>query len=132
LGLELAFGVRSALEVQAPHGSVSASALSAEGAAWVSVLSAQSIALDLFAGVRGLRVAFDASAESGALEHDGARWAVTTRGGVAVHIGGALSASLRAGAGLPLVAVEIAEGGHVLSGVAGLELFASTGLQVEF
>ncbi len=131
-GLEIAIGARSSLAVQSPNGTVSASALAAEAELFARVLAAQSFELDLFAGPRAARIAFDASSAGGASEHDSARWAVTARAGLDARIGGGLRASVRAGAGLPLVAVEIADAGRVISGVAGLELFASTGLEVAF
>ena len=82
--------------------------------------------------MRAAHITFDAVGEDGATEHDSARWAVTARGGLGAHVGGALRAGLRAGVGVPLVGVEIAEGGRVLSGAAELELFAGTGLELEF
>ena len=90
------------------------------------------VTLDAFAGVRALRISFDASADPGATERDTARWALTARGGLALRVGGKLRAGLRAGLGAPLVGVEISEGQRVISGVAGVELFAGTGLEVEF
>ena len=132
LGVELAFGARKALGVEADSGAVSASALGGEASAWLGLAAVSPVTLDAFAGVRALRISFDASADPGATERDTARWALTARGGLALRVGGKLRAGLRAGLGAPLVGVEISEGQRVISGVAGLELFAGTGLEVEF
>ncbi len=131
-GLEFALGARSALATQAPHGTLSATAFGAEADLFARTFASDSFELDVLVGVRSARISFDATAEDGALEHDSARWAATARAGFELCVGGMLRANVRAGAGLPLVAVEAAEGGETISGVAGVELFAGTGLEVEF
>lgn len=132
VGIELGLGARKALDVQAASGAVSASALGAEGSLWVGLVTSATFGLDLFAGVRALRVSFDANAGGGATERDSANWAVSGRTGLGARVGGTLRAALRAGAGLPLAAVEITDGDRVISGVSGLELFAASGLEVAF
>jgi hypothetical protein len=131
-GVEFAAGARKGLSVQTQSGTVSSSALGAEGSLWLGLASSDSVELELCAGVRALRVSFDANAVAGAGERDSSNWAVTARSGLGLRLGRTLRAGLRAGAGVPLLSVEISEGERVISGVAGLELFAESGLSVEF
>ena len=87
---------------------------------------------DFGLGARAFRVAFDATAEDGAVADDQGRFALTSRAAFGLRVGGTVRASLQAGAGLPLLAVKASEGAREVTGVAGAELFLATGLEVAF
>jgi hypothetical protein len=131
-GLEVALGARKALDARAPHGTIAASAIGGSLTGFFTLVEASSLALDLGLGARALRVSFDASAKDGAVADDKARFALTSRAALGLRVGGTVRASLLAGAGVPLVGVKASEGEREVTGVAGAELFLSTGLEVTF
>lgn len=131
-GLELSLGGRKALDERAPHGTVGASAFGGALLGFVTLHERPSFSVDFGLGMRAFWIAFDASAESGAVADDQGRWALTSRAALGVRGGGRVRASLTGGAGVPLLAVKASEGSEVITGVAGLELFLATGVEVRF
>ncbi|HYJ08456.1 MAG TPA: hypothetical protein VEX18_05590 [Polyangiaceae bacterium] len=129
----LAIGARRALSVQAPHGSIGASALSAEAGISLTFLRRAGLDLGAFASARLLRLTFEPEAEPGVVERSSSGYGVLTRAGLGFAFGspGVLRSYSTLGAGLPLRSFEAADSGGVVTGVSKLELFASTGVALE-
>lgn len=129
----VALGARRALSVQAPHGSIGASALSAELALSLTFLRQGGLDLGAFAAGRLLRITFEPAAEPGVSSRGSSGLAVLSRAGLALAFGspGVLRSYSALGAGLPLRSFEASDTGRVVTGVSQLELFASTGLALE-
>jgi hypothetical protein len=132
-GGSLALGARRALSVQAPHGSIGATALSAEAGVSLMFLRQRGLDLSAFVSGRLLRVAFEPEAASGVAAWAQSGLAVTSRVGLSLAFGspGLLRSYSTLGAGLPLKSLSVSDTGGVVTGVSKLELFASTGLALE-
>jgi hypothetical protein len=128
-----ALGARRALSVQAPHGSIGASALSAEAGLSLTFLRHGGLDLGAFATARLLRITFEPEAEPGVSARSSSGLAVVSRAGLALAFGspGVLRSYSALGAGLPLRSFEASDTGGIVTGVSRLELFASTGLALE-
>lgn len=128
-----AAGARRALSEQAPHGSIGATALSAEAGVSLNILQQRGLDLGAFVSGRLLRVSFEPEAESGVVARAQSGLAVTSRVGLSLAFGspGLLRSYSALGAGLPLKSFSVSDTGGVVTGVSQLELFASTGLALE-
>jgi hypothetical protein len=129
----LAVGARRALSAQAPHGSIGASAVSAELGVSLAFLRQGGLDLGAFASGRLLRLTFEPEAEPGVSARSSSGFAVVSRAGLSLAFGspGLLRSYSALGAGLPLRSVEAADTGGVVTGASRLELLASTGLALE-
>jgi hypothetical protein len=128
-----ALGARRGLSVQAPHGAVAASALSAEAGISLAFVQQPGISLDAFVSGRLLRLEFEPEAEPGSRASPESGWVVTSRAGLMLSFGrrGLLRSYSALGAGLPLQSFAASDSGRVITGATELELFASTGLALE-
>jgi hypothetical protein len=128
-----AIGARRALSEQAPHGSIGATALSAEAGVSLTFFRQRGLDLGAFIAGRLLRVSFEPEAASGVEARKQNGLAVTSRVGLALAFGspGLLRSYSALGAGLPLKSFSVSDTGGVVTGVSQLELFASTGLALE-
>lgn len=129
----IALGGRRALTVDAPHGTIQASAAAAELGLSVTAWRAGTLELGALASARALWLRFEPRASSGNTESAQSGLAVTSRLGVSVGLGrpGRLRSYTSTGVGLPLQAFSAADSGSIVTGASRLELFASTGLSVE-
>ena len=129
----LAVGARRALSEQAPHGSLGATALSAEAGISLAFFRQRGLDLSAFVSGRLLRVSFEPDAAGGAVARPQSGFAVTSRVGVGLAFGspGLLRSYSAVGAGLPLKSFSASDTGGVVTGVSQLELFASSGLALE-
>lgn len=132
-GALLALGARRALDVQALHGSIGATAFSAELGVSLSFLRRGGLELGAFAAERLLSVGFEPDAAPGASARSQHGLALVSRTGLGLAFGspGVLRSYTSLGAGIPLQSLSASDGGAVVTGVSGLELFASTGLALE-
>ncbi len=128
-----ALGARRALSEQAPHGSIDATALSAEAGVSLTFFRQRGFDAGAFVSGRLLRLSFEPEAASGGVATAQSGLAVTSRVGFYLAFGspGLLRSYSALGAGLPLKSVSVSDTGGVVTGVSKLELFASTGLALE-
>jgi hypothetical protein len=129
----LSVGARRALSVQAPHGSIGASALSAELGLSLAFLQQRGLDLGAFVTARALRLTFEPRGEPGVSSQTSSGYVVSSRAGLALAFGspGLLRSYSALGAGLPLRSFEASDSGRIVTGASELELFASTGLALE-
>jgi hypothetical protein len=129
----VAIGARRALSEQAPHGSIGASALSAEVGLSLAFLQRGGLELGAFVSARLLRVNFEPEADSEGMANAQHGLAVTSRAGLGFAFGrlGVLRSYSTLGAGLPLKSFSASDAQTTITGVSKLELFASTGLALE-
>jgi hypothetical protein len=129
----LAIGARRALSSPAPHGSIGASALSAELGLSLSFLQRGGLELGAFVSARLLRLSFEPEATSGAAASAEHGLAMTSRVGLNLAFGklGVLRSYSALGAGLPLKSFSAADTQVTITGASELELFASAGLALE-
>jgi hypothetical protein len=132
-GAFIAAGARRALSEQAPHGSIAASALSAEVGLSLTFFQQHAFELGAFVSGRLLRLSFEPSAPAGVVASQQTGLAVTSRAGLSLSFGrpGLLRSYSALGAGLPLRSFSAADSGGTITGASQLELFASTGLALE-
>jgi hypothetical protein len=128
-----AVGARRALSEQAPHGSIGASALSAELGLSLAFLQRGGLGLGAFVSARLLRLSFEPEAESGASASAEHGLAMTSRVGLNLAFGklGVVRSYSALGAGLPLKSFSAADTQSTITGASKLELFASAGLALE-
>ena len=129
----LALGARRALSERAPHGSIGASALSAEVGLSLSFLRRSRLELQALVSERLLRLSFEPEAAAGAAASSQHGLALTSRVGLGLAFGspGVLRSYTALGAGLPLKSFSAADGDATITGASKLELFGSTGLALE-
>ena len=129
----LAVGARRALSDPAPHGSIGASALSAELGLSLTFLRRGGLDLGAFMSARLLRLSFEPEAAAGASASAAHGLAMTSRVGLALAYGklGVLRSYSALGAGLPLKSFSAADEQATITGASKLELFASAGLALE-
>jgi len=129
----VAIGARRALSEEAPHGSIGASALSAELGLSLAFLHRGGLELGAFVSARLLRVSFEPEADAGAAASAAHGLALTSRAGLGFAFGrlGVLRSYSTLGAGLPLKSFSASDAQVTITGVSKLELFASTGLALE-
>jgi hypothetical protein len=129
----LAVGARRALSVQAPHGSLGATALSAEAGVSLTFFRQRGLDGGAFVSGRLLRISFEPEAGDGVVARAQSGLAVTSRVGLTFAFGspGLLRSYSALGAGIPLKSFSVSDTGGVVTGVSKLELFASTGLALE-
>ncbi len=134
LSFSLAVGARRALPADAPSGTVSADALGAEMALLPTLWSSAMLRLEALVGVRGARIWYRAESVGDATSHARNSYAFYGRAGLAATLGysGSLSWLTVLGVGGPLRSFSAAEGDRTVTGVSGLELFASSGAALEF
>jgi hypothetical protein len=131
--LLLGVGVRRALTVQAPHGSIGATGYGAELGVALCFVERTSLSLAAFASARALRLEFEPAAAPGAAASGDSGLALVSRVGLALAFGspGLVRSYSSLGAGLPLRSYSAADSGRAVTGVSELELFGSTGLALE-
>jgi len=134
LFVRLGAGARRALSVDAPHGTVSAAAAGAELALYPVLLSLGAVRLDALVALRGLRVWYGAKPAVGAISQRGVDYALYGRAGLALSIGrvGSVRSISTLGAGGPFRSFSAADAGEVVTGVSGVEVFATSGVALEF
>ncbi len=134
LDLGVAVGARRGLAVDAPHGSISALAMSGELFGEFRLLEAQYLRLDASTGLRGARVWFSATADSDAEATDSAGNALYATAGLVLSLGppGFLRSRSHLGVGAPLKSFAVSDAGRVVAGMSGLMLYASTGVSWEY
>jgi hypothetical protein len=128
-----AVGARRALSEQAPHGSLGATALSAEAGVSLAFYRQRGLEWQAFVSGRLLRVSFEPEAADGAMARAQSGLAVISRVGFSLAFGrpGLLRSYSTLGAGIPLKSFSASDTGGVVTGVSKLELFGSTGLALE-
>jgi hypothetical protein len=129
----LSVGARRALSVQAPHGSIGASAFSGELGVSLALLQQGGLDLGVFVSGRALRLSFEPEGEPGVSAKTSSGLVIGSRAGLGLAFGspGLLRSYTALGAGLPLRSFEASDSGSVVTGASKLELFASTGLALE-
>lgn len=129
----LAVGARRALSQQSPHGSIGATALSAEAGIMLTFLQQRGLDLGAFVSARLLRLSFEPEAAPNVTADAKSGLAVTSRVGLEFAFGspGLLRSYSALGAGLPLKSFSASDSGGTITGASQLELFASTGLALE-
>jgi hypothetical protein len=134
LGFTLALGLRKGLDAESQHGSIRSSTVALELALEPRLVAFGAISLHGTVGLRGARVNFTGVAAGAALERQAAGLALYARSGLALLVApaGAFRARTSLGLGAPLQAFSASDGGERVTGMGGLELFASTGIGVEF
>lgn len=134
VGMTLAFGMRRGLDTDSEHGRVQSSALSAELALEPRLVSLGAVSLHLPLALRGVRAAFTGLAAHGAIAREHAGFALFARTGLSLVVAprGPFRARTSAGAGAPLRSFSASDAGERVTGMGGLELFAHTGVAVEF
>jgi len=134
IALNLAVGARQALSVDSPNGSISANALSVEFALRPRLARAGLLRLEGVVGVRGSRIRFNATAAEDATSQGASGTALFARGGLSLTFGrrGSVRSVSALGAGAPLKSFSASDAGRVVTGVSGLELFARSGVALEF
>jgi hypothetical protein len=134
IGFTFAFGVRKGLDTDSEHGRVQSSAFGAELALEPRLVSWDVVSLQLPVALRGVRVTFSGRAADGAIAREHSGFALFARAGLSLMVapGGAFRARTSAGAGAPLRSFSASDAGERITGLGGLELFAHTGVAVEF
>ena len=134
LGFEVALGLRSALPTSSAHGTVTASAVSADLGLHLPWFRTGDLELDAELSSHFLLLDYRARA-SGAVRASEARgFAALGRLGLGAVFGAqrALRSFTTLGLGYPWLSFSASDAGRTVSGVSGLELYATTGLGVEF
>jgi hypothetical protein len=134
LGFALSLGARRGLDTESEHGLVQSSALGAEIAIESRLISLGAVSLNLPIALRAARATFRGDALEGAFARERAGTALYARGGLSLVVlpAGAFRARTSAGAGAPLRSFSAADAGERVTGMGGLELYATTGIAVEF
>jgi hypothetical protein len=132
-GALFAVGARRALSAQAPHGSIAATALSAEAGVSLTFYRQSGLDLGAFVSARLLRLSFEPEASPSVVAEPESGLAVTSRVGLLFAFGspGLIRSYSALGAGLPLKSLSASDSGAAVTGASQLELFASTGLALE-
>ncbi len=132
-GGELALGLYDGLAESAEHGRIDASATAIGLGAWTALVQTAAFELTLELGARASRIVFSGEPDASTSGRDASGWAVYGRGGLSPSF--EIVAPLRLGAalglGAPLKTFSASENAQVVTGVRGLELFASLGIVVE-
>ena len=134
LSLEVALGLRGALPTTSAHGTVTASAISADlGLRW-PWLRAGDFELDAELSSHFSLIDYQARASGTAQARDARGFAGSGRLGLGAIFGAAhaLRSFTTLGAGYPWLSFAAADAGRVVTGVSGFEIYASSGLGVEF
>lgn len=134
LGVTLAIGARAGLETDSAHGRVQSSALGAELMLEPRLVSLGAVSLNVPLALRGARVSFVGEADEGGSARSRAGVALYARGGLSLLVlpAGAFRARTCFGAGTPLRSFSASDAGARVTGMGGLELYANTGVAVEF
>lgn len=133
VGLELSLGLRQGRRVSSEHGHVVSSAAGLGAMLRVTLLRALPLELSLFAGPRAGLARFAGRAGPDARGTELSGLVLYARGGAlaGVELFGPLWLEAGGGAGAPLRGIEAQDAGRVVTGVSGLELFATAALMVE-
>lgn len=134
LRLGLTAGVRRGLTVDAPSGSIESRAIHVELALRPTLMSSSSFSLDVHVALRGSEVWFVPKPIAGAAAAKTNSEALFGRGGLALTLGpaGSVRSVTTLGAGGPLRSFSASDGGEVVTGVSGVEFFATSGVALEF
>jgi hypothetical protein len=133
LQLELSLGLRQGRRVSSEHGEVLSSAAGAGALLRATLFRTLPFELSVFAGPRAALARFTGRATPAARGTELSGLVLYARGGAVAGLRVLRPLWLEAGggAGAPLRGLEAKDSGRVVSGVSGLELFASAGLTVE-
>jgi len=134
LFLEVALGLRGALATTSAHGTVTASAVSADlGLHWPWFRSGE-LELDAQQSWHFSLIDYQARPASSVKASEARGFAGTGRLGLGANFGArhALRSFTTLGVGYPWLAFSASDAGHTVTGAAGLEVYASSGLGVEF
>ena len=134
LGVTLGLGLRKGLDTDAEHGSVQSSAIAAELALEPQLVSGGAFSLNAVFALRGAQASYRGVAVDGAIARAQVGYALFARGGFSLVAtpGAGVLARTGIGAGAPLRSFSAADAGERVTGMGGLELFANTGVAVEF
>lgn len=132
--LGVSAGARRGLTVDAPSGSIDSRAIHLELSLRPELVGSALLRLDALLALGVSEVWFLPEPIAGAEGTETNSQALFGRVGLAVTLGraGSLRSVSSAGAGGPLRSFSVSDGGEVVTGVAGLELFATTGVALEF
>lgn len=130
----LTAGVRRGLTVDAPSGSIGSRAIHVELSLRPTLVSSSIFSLDALVGLRGSEVWFVPEPIAGAEATKTNSAALFGRGGLALTLGraGSVRSVTTLGAGGPLRSFSASDGGEVVTGVSGVEFFATSGVALEF
>jgi len=132
--LGLSAGVRRGLTVDAPSGSIDSRAIHLELSLRPALVGSSIYRLDALLGLGVSEVWFVPEPSAGAEGTESNSQALFGRVGLALTLGrvGSVRSVSSAGAGGPLRSFSVSDGGEVVTGVSGLELFATSGVALEF
>lgn len=127
-------GVRRGLSVEAPSGSIDSRAVHLELSLRPTLVSSSIWGLDALVALRGAEIWFLPEPVAGAQGTETNSQAIFARAGFALTLGraGSIRSVSSVGAGGPLRAFSVSDGGEVVTGVSGAEFFATTGVALEF
>ena len=130
----LTAGVRRGLAVDAPSGSIESRAIHVELSLRPTLVSASIYSLDVLVALRGSEIWFVPEPVAGAEATKTNSLALFGRGGLALTLGraGSVRSVTTLGAGGPLRSFSASDGGEVITGVSGVEFFATSGVALEF
>jgi hypothetical protein len=131
--LDLGAGIRQGLRVAAPDGHVLSSAIGLGASLRFALLHATAADVGVALGSRVAITRFRGAALGDARQAELSGLTAYARAGAftALHLGGAWRLAAAIGGGAPLRALEATDGGRVVTGVSGMELFLTLGLTVE-
>jgi len=131
--LDLGAGIRQGLRVAAPDGHVLSSAIGLGGSVRLALFRAPAADVGMSLGSRIAVTRFRGAAGAGAEQAELSGLTAYARVGAftSLHLGGTFRLDAAIGGGAPLRALEASDGGRVVTGVSGMELFLSLGLTVE-
>ncbi len=134
LRIGLTAGVRRGLTVDAPSGSIESRAIHVELSLRPLLVSSSIFSLDALVALRGAEIWFVPEPVAGAEGSKMNSGALFGRGGLALTLGrtGSVRSVTTLGAGGPLRAFSASDGGEVVTGVSGVEFFATSGVALEF
>jgi len=132
--LEVALGLRGALAVTSAHGTVTASAVNADLGLHLPWAQTREFELDAQLGSHFALIDYQARPAGSAQAKEARGFAGSVRLGLGAVFGAAhaLRSFTTLGVGYPWLAFAAADGGTTVTGASGLELYASSGLGVEF
>jgi hypothetical protein len=134
LSLEVALGLRGSLATTSPHGTVTASAVSADLGLHLPWFRNGDFELDAQLSSHFSLLDYQARPVGAVKASEAHGFAGSGRVGLGAIFGAAhaLRSFTTLGVGYPWLSFSAADAGHSVTGVSGLELYASSGIGVEF
>ena len=134
LRLGVSAGVRRGLTVDAPSGSIESRAIQLELSLRLALAQSAIFRMDALVAFSGAEVWFVPKPISGAEATKTHSETLFGRGGLALTLGhaGSVRSVTTLGAGGPLLSFSASDGGEVVTGVSGVEFFATSGVALEF